>query len=318
VEESTMADELNEVLPGDLITADLLNAIIRKLQGVSAGPGGTIDVPNLFGRTVAQAKALLETPGSNLQLGVILDAFGNVVASVDPNVQSSRILSQTPVSGIRVPPASAINVVIGAISTTQPGTKPVVTGVDKTTVAVGDLLNIFGTGFDPTPSNNQVTVGTIAAVVNPSSGTTNLLIMVPTGADALAQPVVVTVSVGTQKATSGPITIQPSSGPPLATITSINGSTTNPTAVTGGTITIAGNNFGTTASAVSVFFGANEASPSSTPTSVSNTSLTVGVPNNLPGLSLNGPPVTIRPFVRVAARSGPPSPVPLQVAKLTP
>jgi beta-lactam-binding protein with PASTA domain len=311
-----MADDLNEVQPGDLITADLLNAIIRRLQGVSAGPGGTVDVPNLFGRTLSSAVILLQTPGSNLLVGVILDASGNVVASVDPNVQGSRVLSQTPPAGIKVSPATAINLVIAAASTTQPPLKPIITSLDKTTAQVNDILNIFGTGFDPNPINNQVKVGTIAATVNPVSTTTNLLITIPTGADAGAQPTTLTVTVGSQQATTS-ITIQPASGPPLATITSINGSTSNPTAITGGTVTMVGNNFGTTVSAVAVFFGANESSPSATPTAVTNTTLSVVVPTNLPGLTTSSPPITVRPFIRVAGKSGPPSPVPLQIAKLS-
>jgi beta-lactam-binding protein with PASTA domain len=76
---------------------------------VSAGPA-PVSVPNVVG--LAQAAA--ETALTNAELGV-----GAVTEEFSSNVQSGRVISQSPTSGMSVPPGTAVNLVVSK------GPKPV-------------------------------------------------------------------------------------------------------------------------------------------------------------------------------------------------
>jgi len=312
-----MADQISELQPGDLITAELLNAIIRKLQGVG-GPSGTVDVPLLFGLTLGAARSILATPGSNLQLGTVLDTAGTVIAPTDPAKATLKVLGQVPSPGVRVLAGTAVSLVIpGSGGTTPGGGQPTVSSFFPTTQAVGQPLQIIGTNFDLTPSKNTVTFNGISGgTPTNSSNAANLFInQVPVGADGAPQPCVIDVTTPTGTA-RGSLIITPATGVQLATIARINGSTGPQITVSANTdITITGTNFGTTESQVRLILGTPGAGGVPMLTVNAGTLTPTSMTVHLPVLG-NIPPAfrSSQPVVQVAGTNGIASPITLNIA----
>jgi hypothetical protein len=313
-----MADDLTLVQPGDLITADLLNAIIRRVQGTGPVDDGKVDVPNVFGRTLGAAVSLIGTPGSNVQLGTVLDSSGTIIAPSDPTKLGLVVVGQVPSAGVRVMPGTGINLVIAVPSATTPLKLPTVTGFSPATQSVGGPLQVIGTNFDLTPSNNSVTInGRDAGVPGPNSNGGNLFVAVPTGADAQPQPATVVVTTPTGTA-SNKLNITAATGPAPATITSIGpvggpftnvgapgAATPTVTMVSNTDIVINGTGFGTVPSQVTVFLGTPGAGgvPALSPSTgtLTASSMTVHLPPlaQIPAAFRNSSPV-----VQVGAVNG--------------
>jgi hypothetical protein len=106
-----MADELNEVRPGDRITAELINTLIRRVKNPGGGEG-TISVPNVFGLNLGVARNSLT--GAGLTVGSVLDTSG---ASVDHNATPNHtrlIINQVPEPGAYLSSGQAVSLTVTA------------------------------------------------------------------------------------------------------------------------------------------------------------------------------------------------------------
>lgn len=266
----------SQVQPGDVMSSDLINAILDALAQLQGGPGGgTQTVPNLFGSLLSEARAILLQPGRQLTLGFTLDVAG---AAVDPLAAANAnlvVLNQSPPAQMRVAPGTPINLVVSraAGSVPNPGNQPptisrteTVSGVASTSFAVNTPLAIVGTNFSATAAQNTVTFNNVpAASVNPDpvDPTRRLLVVVPTGipgapATGGAPPLAgVVIRIVTPNGT--PATTQITVTAPVAAQPTIS-NVTPAAQLEGNNITITGTNFtaaaqvrirGTTAAIVS-------------------------------------------------------------------
>lgn len=106
-----MADELNEVRPGDRITADLMNTLIRRVKNPGGG-AGTISVPNVFGINLGGARNTIT--GAGLTVGAVIDTAG---ANVDPNVTDNHtrlIINQVPEPGAFLSSGQTVSLTVTA------------------------------------------------------------------------------------------------------------------------------------------------------------------------------------------------------------
>lgn len=299
-----MASLPSQVQPGDLISSDLMNEMLDELASLKSAidqfgaPTGTVPVPNLFGLTLSEARAIITQPARQVTLGTVIDITG---VTVDPLAQTNRlrvVLTQSPTAGARVQPGYAINLVVSASPDGSSGPvakPPTITelqtpdGTTTTTFAVGDGMVIVGTNFDPTPPNNAVSFNGISVTPKPNANdpTRRLIIVVPTGIpNAPSEPgqtslegvnIVVTTPVASASTTC---TVAAPSATPPPQITGI----TPAFAPLSGSVTVNGTGFSTTASENTVHFG----DAAGTVTNANATSLTVDVPAALSGLNNQG------------------------------
>ena len=187
-----MATLPTQVRPGDVISSELMNAILDALFQLQGSIGGTQVVPNLFGATLLNARGSILQPGRQLQLGLVVDVSG---ASIDPmaTVNNSLIvLNQNPTAETRVAPGTPVNLLVSRVSNGSqppPVNPPTITRTEtaagslSTSFAVGATVAIVGTGFSATASQNTVTFNDrpAASVANdPADPTRRLLVVVPT------------------------------------------------------------------------------------------------------------------------------------------
>jgi hypothetical protein len=309
-----MADEqLNEVQPGDLITARLINAIIRLLKDLELKLGGPVTVPNLYGETLGNARTVLTTGTPPLGLGpVLLDSNGLSVNPTHPDNQFRRVIGQVPPAGARVVGNSLVSLLIaGEPSSTTPTNGPEITGFLPGSIPMGEEVQILGKNFASQPGNNLVRFNGVPITGTPSvrSTTFSLYVIVPTGIPNVpttpgATPVNVTVTVVNQttgkQVESTTLKVGPSTGIVKPVITGV--SPTNPRVNT--QIVITGTGFTSDASPVRVFFG-DEPTGGVAPTQSSATSLTLTVPTNLSGTGSVDKQFVVR--VQVNGPSGPKS-----------
>src|SRR5687767_4195360 len=105
--------QIPHVQPGEVIRSSVINELIDQVNafGGSTGPVSGVEVPELFGRTLTQARALLTQPSVNLALGTTIDTVGTMV---DPNAPANAtriVLGQNPVAGTRRPVGSPVSLV---------------------------------------------------------------------------------------------------------------------------------------------------------------------------------------------------------------
>lgn len=289
-----MADEpLKDVQPGDLITARLINLIIKKLKDLEAALGGEITVPTFFGQFLLTSKNILNATGSRLVLSSVRDATGLLVSTTDATQNNRVVIGQVPPPGARVMPNTPVYLLVSA----QPGggtsqQAPRISGFSKTSVNIGDRVDIFGTNFMDAISENKVWFDDVAATPTVNSTNQMLSVVVPTGIPdaptAPGQQKEVTVRVETIHGSgTNRLIILPPLQTPNPTISSIAPVSTSTTTVRLGTdMRIVGSHFGAQLSAIRVFFGTQPAG-GVTPTAASNltsNTLVVTVPNSLSGL----------------------------------
>jgi hypothetical protein len=244
------------VLPGEVIRASLINQLIDAANaGTGPAPIG-VPVPDLFGRTLDQARLLLTQPSTNLALGSALDVFGAVVDPSAPGSGSRFVLNQSPSTGTHVPIGSPVNVVVAALSTVPPPPPPAitrtetVTGTVTSSFRVGESLVIVGSGFNIAAGLNTVTIGgqPVATVQpDPANPTQRLIVAVPTGIPGApvnpTDPPLPNVQVAVRNQGSTPgtftITVLPPSGVPLPDIIDFSPSQQ----FVGSNVTIGGANF---------------------------------------------------------------------------
>src|SRR5262249_36127012 len=141
-----------QVRPGDLVSSDVMNAILERLAQLGGGGvTGTQVVPNVFGSFLGDARAAILQPGRQLLLGFTYDVTG---AAVDPLSSANFnliVLNQSPAGNTLVAPSTPVNLVVSqALASSGGGTTPPPTitrtetagGVAATSFAVNGTLAI--------------------------------------------------------------------------------------------------------------------------------------------------------------------------------
>lgn len=298
-----------QVRPGDIISSDLLNAMLAALADLQgSGIGGTQAVPNVFGLFLGDARTALAQPGLQLTLGFAFDVNGAAVDATVAANQNLIVLNQSPVADARVAPNTPVNLVVSAASSSggsQPVPAPTITrfetagGVAGATFAVGTTMVIVGTNFSATAAQNTVLFNTRSAPATPDpvDPTRRLVVVVPTGipggpvnpGDPALNNVAVSVTrSGNGTAASASITVNAPSAttPTIATVAPASQFETQ-------NITITGTNFG---AGVQVFIRNTAA----TVVSATTTQIVATVPDFADVLP--GPPVAAS--VRVSVPPG--------------
>lgn len=284
-----------QVRPGDIISSDLMNAILETLADLNgSGISGTQVVPNVFGALLGDARAAILSPTRQLAMGFVLDSTGAVIDPLAPSNATRIVLNQSPVAEARVGPGTTVNLVVSGSSGTAPsgGLAPTITrtetplGAATSSFRVGESLVLVGTNFSTTSSQNIVSFnGRPATVSNdPSDATRRLNVVVPTGITGapvnVGDPPLAGVQLAVTTPGGGPVsitvTITAPSGVPLPTISGFS----NAARIEGQTVVINGTNFSTTASRNQVTIGGVAAAVNS----ATATALTVTVPQ-LPNLA---------------------------------
>jgi hypothetical protein len=189
--------------------------------------------------------------------------FGTTTATVTAATATS--LTVTVPAGI----SGTQNVTVAVGSQTNTGTnnfevKPVITSFSPTGTYEGTSFTIAGTGFDTTPANNTVMIGSTAATVTAATAT-SLTVTVPV---MTIGSYATTVKVGNQTSASSSFNVTPG----VISLGSSNG-------IIGSSLTLTGKGFDTTPANNTVKFGTTTA----TVTAASATSLTVTVPAAISG-----------------------------------
>jgi hypothetical protein len=279
-----MADDLPLVKPGEFITAEKWNALVARVTGLATA--GPVTVPSLFGRALADARAIIQMPGSMLNVSQVFDAFGQ---SVDPNDSANaqrRVLSQTPIAGAQVPEQTGVSLVVAAVPGGIPSNPlPEIAGIDPASQQETGFVVISGQNFDTPAQLNTVLFD--GEPSTPDNGTSIALhVKVPLGVSGVpasggsrANVPVVVKKRSSQESVPFMMTVQspPAVQPPA--ITSI-APQSGPLGFLGQPIVITGSNFGASLSAVRVFFDGDPATGVA-PSAGSSTSLTVTPPTSL-------------------------------------
>lgn len=287
------------VRPGDIISSDLLNRMISLINDHDARLGGTVGgkaVPDLFGRTFAEASVMLQL--QELALGSVVDTFGTIINTSAGGAGSRIVLNQVPAAGARTMTGAAVHLVVAA----QPGSSPpaptppqVNAVVPNRQHALGDI-EIRGSGFI---SGATVTFDGILGTVLPTSTQGRLIVRVPQGIpgaptapgapDRTGVPIVVTNPNGASTTATTTFAIAPPPTNPV-TITDID---PDPATVNQ-SVTIKGTGFSTTPNQNEVQFGTRQG----TVTAATAAELTVTVPTGIPGLVMSGDSTTVNVTVR--------------------
>jgi hypothetical protein len=316
-----MAQIPSPVQRGDLITAEWMNQWRDKLieidglvQQLSGSVGsGTVTVPNVFGRTLSAARAILTQPAQQLALGSVIDAFGVLVNPSQAGAGALVVLSQVPVAGARTFPGAAVNLVVAAQpgSSSQPAVPPQINQIVPGSQTVGGPIQIRGSGFQGSASG--VTLDNIPAQVLATSTITTLFLTVPPGipgaptAPGQAGKPGVVVTVTNPDATFATSTMTVTA--PLANPLTLGTITPNPASGLVA-VTIPGAGFSTTAAQNQVRFDGVLAA---VPSSATATQLVVTVPSGIPGLVVPGDSKTVNVTVTRTTDSVVAGPVALQI-----
>jgi hypothetical protein len=250
------------VQPGDIISSDLMTAILTRLAELSdVQPTGTQVVPNVFGTRLTDARSLITQPVRQLTLGFVIDISG---ASVDPLAAANLsliVLNQNPVANSLVALNTPVNLVVSQASAgsgppvVQPPTitqTETPTGTVTTNFAVSSTIVLVGTNYSATASENTVTFNNIAAIVSgdPANPTQRLFVTVPTGIPGAP------VDAGDSDLTGVNLVVQTLSGTPAITTITLTAPVADQPAIVSVSpgspfettdITITGTNFTSTA-----------------------------------------------------------------------
>jgi hypothetical protein len=209
-----MANGLQEVRPGDVISAELMNRLLlavteiqSKLSGVEGllgGPGKVV-VPNVFGLSLAAAKAELTKPKNGLQIGDVFNTGGQRIFPENTAALELSVLNQVPQAGRIVDVGSRVGLVIAQLPAAAGGgggTTPAtpnhqVTGVlpPEGKAADGEVT-VVGTGFITPFSRNRVIFdGTFIQTPKLGSTVTGLVVDVPKDLPGLPRDVSVAVEI---------------------------------------------------------------------------------------------------------------------------
>jgi hypothetical protein len=292
-----MAELPDEVMPGELISSEWINGLLAKLGELDAQvqqlsgsiPGGTVIVPNLFGKTLGESRQLISLPALQLALGNVLDAYG---ANINPNVLASAslvVIGQYPVPNAKAFPGSAVNLVVAATPSTGSGPTskaPTITAFTPTPTPLGQNVDIIGTNFiGDDLSQNQIFFNEAGPFLPLFESNEFLLkVKVPTDLDDApvgnqTLPVEVRVVTPNGEAKSDHIVTGalPGATPDITAVEPIDA-----IPFVGQEITIVGTDFSATAAQNRIHFDSVFVQAKS---ATGTTRLRVDVPNNIPGLT---------------------------------
>lgn len=304
-----------DLKPGDLITSELMNWLLKRISDLEASigavVGGPITVPNLFGRTVSDVQALLGQPAFQLVLGTVLDTFGVTVLPASQGFATRVVLAQSPPPGSRVPAQSGVALVVAAnpSAVTNPGNqKPSISGFNPTTQNAGEIIRILGSNFAALNTANIVRFGT--ATADPpglDSNPSTLVVRIPTTIPGLpaqgsSGTMAVNVTVTTNGLASDPmaLTVGAQLPRPAPNIVSITPSPLVGQRV-GQPITITGTAFVDTPATQVQFDTVRVDVPAGT--SLSDTQIVVNVPAGISGLGTPGSSRVVPITVLVGSRA---------------
>lgn len=322
----------SQVLPGQIISSELFNAMLAEIQSLQTALGqvgsapGTVPVPDVFGRTLSEARAIIAQPARQVTMGSVLDVTG---ATIDPLAQPNRllvVLNQSPIAGTRVLPGSSVNLVVSGAAGGGPVVRPppIITqlltaaGTPATSFRVGEGMTISGANFDPASSNNAVSFDGVSVTPQPNAQdpTRRLFVIVPTGIPGVPTstggvprdgvPITVTTS-GAASATITTTIAGPATTPPPQ----ITGITPNPAALNTN-VTISGQRFSATANQNIIAFAGITATNI---VSASTTQLILQIPAGIPGLNQSGSNRLVDVTVTV---NGTPAVAPFQITVFVP
>ena len=317
-----MATLPTQVRPGDVITSELMNAILDAIGKLQGTPTGTQQVPSVFGGTLGDARSAILQPGRQLALGFVLDVSG---ASIDPLVAANAgliVLNQAPAGGTLVAPGTPVSLVVSraAGSTAPPPAPPspptitrteTPTGTATSSFAVGASLVVVGLNFSATASQNTVTFNDVPAAsvsVDVGDATRRLIVTVPSNI-----PGAPTSSGGAPLAGVVLRVATPNTTPATTTVTITAPVPAQPTIIGVSSalvlentdITITGTNF--TQSASVIFRVGNNTPVTATVSSRTSTQIVARVPN-FPEI-LPGPPTAVTLMVSVPNPANPQQPL---------
>ncbi len=290
------------VSPGDLITADLMNQLIAKLSDLDAKVqqlgggigGGSVTVPVVVGMALATARSTIIAPAAQLNLGFVIDAFGNSVDVASSSVSNLIVLNEVPPAGTKVPPGTAVNLVVAATGSGGGGGQPqppIISGFKPLKAPINQEVEIDGQSFALSRFLNTVTFNDVPAQPPSSaSTTTSLFVVVPPGIPGApvnaGQELIVVVKIVTP---DGQTTANLTIIPPLAGSNPKVTTASPPLLSTGRPVTLTGENFLTPFDKNVVKFS-TQTSPvvNAVPTAGSATQLTVTVPTTIVGLTAPG------------------------------
>ena len=236
-----MANGFEEVRPGDVISSDFWNSIIKavnemeaKLEGIdSLLPGsGRVAVPNLFGFALGLAKAELMKPKNGLLPGDIFNTAGQRIFPENTAALELSVLNQTPEAGRIVNVGSRVGLVIGqpaaaGVGSTGTGPAPpnhTVTGMNPpmpTGARLNQEIHVLGTNFVAPFNRNHVIFDGEHIAVPKGGSATDLLIDVPTTIPNVPREVQVAVEIdGVTRLLATPYLIKPLSDTPELKINS--------------------------------------------------------------------------------------------------
>lgn len=286
--------QLNNVNPGDPITAASWNALVAAVQALSGqAVTGGVTVPTLFGLTLGNAVSIITLPSTRLALGSVLDSLGN---AIDPSLTDSKpliVLNQMPAPGANVFPGSPINLVVSPKpgSAPPPPKVPSITAFKPTQINIGAQLEIDGLNFEPAKTTVAFDGVLATPPIFPPSTPSQIFVVVPSGipgapttaGQTKSSQVIVSTSNGPSQGSN--VTLLPPLATPLPTIVSFSpavgqvGAGTNPVTITGTGFdpAQAGNTF--------VNFGGVKQNAQSVP---STTQLTALIPQGIPGVTSGG------------------------------
>lgn len=267
-----MADDLNEVRPGDRITAELMNTLIRRVKNPGGG-AGTISVPNVFGINLGGARNTIT--GAGLTVGAVIDTAG---ASVDPNVTENHtrlIINQVPEPGAFLSSGQTVSLTVTAQAAGTTGV-PV---PDVFGLAFSDAKQQLQTAGQLSVSNAYDVFGTALALTDSAIQSRRVLAQVPPA--------------GTRVTAGSPVQLVLSAEAPPDVGTAMKITSINPSpAPIRSEVQIVGANFAPTGADNIVRFNGVLAAPASSQST--STSLFVVIPDltltqtgPLPGLTLS-------------------------------
>jgi hypothetical protein len=258
LENATLDEVLDHVGPGKLIRSDVFTWMLERIRDLEERVGddggrGRVVVPNLTGRSLSSALAIINSDALSLRLGPVLDIDGLSVNARSIENGSRIVLMQMPPADGRVASNSLVRLLVTEQAET-PVPAPSIDDLVPNPVRVNEFLTIQGSDFPSTwrpDLGDAVTFnGTEGDVETGSSNTQALQVRVPEGISGVPEEgddeveVTLTVQVRSETAQST-VRVQPSVGQEPIQITGIRAAdNTNPT--TGEAIVIVGTGFSDT------------------------------------------------------------------------
>ena len=205
-----MANGFEDVRPGQIISSELMNLLLKAvteiqsklggIEGLLAGPGQVV-VPNVFGLSLAAAKAEVTKPKYGLQIGDVFNTGGQRIFPENTAALELSVLNQVPEAGRIADVGSKVGMVIAQLASSG-GTVPAgpnhqVTGVlpPEGKAADGEVT-VVGTGFiTPFSRNHVIFDGTFTQTPKPGSTVTGLVVDIPRDLPGLPRDVAVAVEI---------------------------------------------------------------------------------------------------------------------------